>query len=175
MARQKLGVEVMNLLKDFSGLADGRFAQACGKTHANMSGYLSGALVPGKRVIKSAVEHLYEWNVRPLMEIEPVPANLNTLPTEAGIYVFYDSGGNVVYIGKATNFRAEVRQTLGRKIPVAIRIGPTLEKERPKMKDLVEMMSLYRISSSRLRHNLESLLLRIFANQTHNSNIGKFN
>ena len=175
MSRQKLGVEVINLLREFSGLAEGKFAQACGKKQANMSRYLKGLLVPGKRVLKSAVEHLYEWNVQQIQEIQPVPSNLNTLPTDAGIYVFYDSGGNVVYIGKATNFRGEIRQTLGRQIPVAIRLGPTLAKKKPQMKDLVGSLSLYRIASPRLRHNLESLLLRIFANQTHNSNIGTFN
>ena len=139
-----------------------------------MSRYLSGASIPGKRVLKSAIEHLYEWNIHPVKEVQPVPKNLNTLPTDAGIYVFYDSGGNVIYIGKATNFRTEVRQTLGRKIPVGIRVGPKLNKQRPKMRDLVERISLYQVVSPRLRHNLESLLLRIFANQTHNSNIGTF-
>lgn len=174
MARGPIGVEFMKLVQSFTGLTDGAFAKACGKKHANMSKYLSGASIPGKRVLKSAVEHLYEWNIQPVMEVQPVPQNLNTLPTDKGIYVFYDSGGNVIYIGKATNFRTEVRQTLGRKIPVAIRVGPKLNKQQPKMSDLVARISLYQVVSPRLRHNLEALLLRIFANQTHNSNIGTF-
>jgi hypothetical protein len=88
--------------------------------------------------------------------------------------VLYDSGAQVLYIGKATSLRSEVRQTLGRAVPVGLRIGPTLKKKRPKIKDLATHLSLYQIDSPRLRHNTEVMLLRVFANQTHNTNIGNF-
>ena len=40
--------------------------------------------------------------------------------------------------------------------------------------ELATYLSLYEIESRRLRHNVEALLLRVFINQTHNSNIGHF-
>lgn len=174
MARNSFNTEVMNLLKEFSGLSNGEFADACGKRRPNMCNYLRGTCVPGRRVLKSAMEHLYEWSIRPIKEVEPVPQDLKTLPTDSGIYIFYDSGGNVIYIGRANNLRFEVRQTLRRRIPVAIRVGPKLKKKRPTMRELTQSLSLYAVTSPRLRHNLEVILLRIFANQTHNSNIGEF-
>ena len=70
--------------------------------------------------------------------------------------------------------RAEVRQALGRKIPVGIRVGPRLQVKKPKMRDLAHRLSLYEVASPRVRHNVEALLLRVFANQTHNSNKGNF-
>ena len=167
-------VEFMRTLRDLHGQSQGAFANACGKAAANMANYLSGALVPGKEVLASSLQHLYEWHVTPIMEVKPIPDNLNSLPTSAGIYVFYDSAGNVLYIGKAKNFRLEVRQTLGRKIPVPIRFGPQLTKSKPKISTLAKLLSLYEVPSPRTRHNVEALLLRIIPNQTHNSNIGWF-
>ena len=173
MPRQAKNVEFLNTLKDLSGHETvSQFAKACGKKTPHMSNSLSGTIVPQARFLKSCVAHLHEWAVEPIMEIQDVPDNLNTLPDTPGVYVIYDSGAQVLYIGKATSFRAEVRQTLGRKIPVAIRIGPSLKKRKPKIRDLATHLSLYQIDSPRLRHNIEVLLLRVFANQTHNSNIG---
>ena len=107
------------------------------------------------------------------MEIERIPENLNELPETSGLYILYDSAGNVLYIGKATNFRAEVKQSLGRRLPVALRFGPELKKKRPFLSDVASRLSLYEIPSARLRHNIEALFLRAAANQTHNTNIGK--
>ena len=99
---------------------------------------------------------------------------MRDVPTDAGIYVIYDSAGSVLYVGKATNLRAEVRQTLRRQIPVGVRLGPHLRKTRPLIRDLAARLSLFAVPSSRVRHNLEALLLRVFVNQTHNTNIGTF-
>ena len=175
MARQSKNVEFLNTLKELSGFEKvSQFAKACGKHTANMVNYLQGKPVPQKRFLVGCLSHLHEWGVVPLMEVVPVPDNLNSLPTVPGIYILYDSGAQVLYIGKATSFRAEVRQTLGRQIPVGIRIGPKLKKVKPKQQDLATHLSLYQIDSPRVRHNIEVLLLRVFANQTHNSNVGTF-
>lgn len=174
MPRKAKNVEFLQTLKDLSGHNQvGKFAKACGKKTSNMSRYLSGASTPQARVLKSCITHLFEWAVTPCMEIEEIPETLNSLPNTPGVYVIYDSGGQVLYIGKATSFRAEVRQTLGRNIPVGIRLGPRLVKKQHKIKELATHLSLYEIESPRLRHNIEVLLLRVFANQTHNSNIGR--
>ena len=49
-----------------------------------------------------------------------------------------------------------------------------MNKIKPRIKDLARYLSMYEIENARLRHNIEALLLRVFINQTHNSNIGKF-
>lgn len=175
MPRNARNVEYLTTLRELSGIQKvSSFSKACGKANPNMVNYLAGNPIPGKNVLRSCTENLFGWGVVPLMEVQPVPDNLNTLPADPGIYIIYDSGAQVLYVGKATNFRSEVRQTLGRSIPVGLRFGPNLKKRQPKMRDLASHLSLYAIPSARLRHNVEVLLLRVFANQTHNSNIGNF-
>ena len=105
--RQTKEVEFLRTLRQLMGLNQQRFAKRCGKTASNMSTYLTGQVKPGTKVLRSCIQHLFEWAVLPLMEIELIPGNLNALPTTSGLYVLYDSAGNVLYIGKATNFRAE--------------------------------------------------------------------
>jgi hypothetical protein len=171
--RQTREVEFLRTLRGLMGLNRAAFAKACGKKAPNMGRYLDGELQPGKKVLTSCVRHIFEWAVQPLMEIQPLPKNLNDLPETSGLYILYDSAGNILYIGKATNFRAEIRQTLGRRLPVALRFGPKLSKKKPYLRDVTFRLSLYEVLSSRLRHNIEAMFLRAAANQTHNSNIGK--
>jgi hypothetical protein len=174
MARKPKNVEIMITLKEISGIESvPEFANACGKNAANIYSYLNGTKVPGKSVIKSALTSLYGWKINPLMEIQPIPKNISALPLCGGVYVLYDSGAQVIYVGKAENFRAEVRQTLAREIPEPLRFGPSLKKGHPKISSLVTHISLYEIPAPKVRHNIEALLLRVFANQTHNSNIGE--
>ena len=171
--RQSKEVEFLRTLRELMGLNQANFAKACGKKPPNMYKYLAGQLQPGKKVLASCVRNVFEWAVQPLMEIQPTPKNLNDLPKTSGLYILYDSAGGILYIGKATNFRAEIRQTLGRRLPEALRFGPKLSKRRPYLRDVALRLSLYEILSARLRHNVEAMFLRAVANQTHNSNIGK--
>lgn len=150
------------------------FARAIGKRPANVSRYLSGAMVPGDKVLLTSVEAMFDWSVKPLSEVRRIPKKLGELPNVPGIYVLYSSDGDVLYLGQAANLQAEIRQTLRRQIPVGVRFGPSLKKVRPKIADLAVRMSLYEINSPKVRHNIEALLLRVFVNQTHNVNIGKF-
>lgn len=174
MPRKTKNVEFMNTLFSISRHSKvSTFAKACGKQTSNMTRYLSGDLEPGDKVVQSSVEHLFGWSVTPLMEMHSMP-DLRSLPTDAGVYVIYDSSGQVLYVGKATNFRAEVAQTMKRHIPVGLRFGPYMKKSKSKIAKLAAYLSLYEIPSSRSRHNFEALLLRIVSNQTFNSNIGKF-
>lgn len=49
-----------------------------------------------------------------------------------------------------------------------------MRKVKPTIWDLATYFSLYQIDNAQLPHNVEALLIRVFINQTHNSNIGKF-
>ena len=91
------------------------------------------------------------------------------------MYILYDSAATVLYIGQAESFRAEVWQTLDRNnILVGMRFGPDMTTSKPVIRKLASYMSLYRIDSADLRHNIEALLIRVFINQVHNRRIGKF-
>ena len=125
-------------------------------------------------VLNSAITNLFGDEIKPLQEVEPVPGKRDDLPRSGGVYILYDSAGNVLYVGKAKSFRTRVWRTLDKKIPVGMRFGPNMTKSRPTIWELATYMSLYEIENSRLRHNIEALLIRVFINQTHNSNIGKF-
>lgn len=168
-----VGQGFFELLRRASGArTDGAFADRISKKRTNVSSYLSGARLPGSQVMFSAAQQLLEWNVQPVEEIGSKKPD--TLPSKGGVYVFYDSAGQVVYIGKAKNLKIEVKQTLKRSLTYAVRLGPDLKKSRPCFNDLTERISAYEIPSSRLRHNLEALLQRVFANQLHNANLGQF-
>ncbi len=125
-------------------------------------------------VLDSAISNLFGEEIKPLQEVEAIPENRDDLPRSGGVYILYDSAGNVLYVGKAKSFRTRVWQTLDKEIPVGMRFGPNLTKSRPTIWELATYMSLYKIENSRLRHNIEALLIRVFINQTHNSNVGKF-
>lgn len=175
MSRKSGNVEFLKKLHEISGIKKvSAFSKACGKATPNMATRLRGTHLPGKKFLRSCAQNLFGWGVVPVMEVQPIPDNLNTIPKRPGVYVIYDSGANVLYVGKATDFRTEVRQALGRKIPVSLRFGPKLKKLNPKMRELAAYLSLYAVPSARLRHNMEVLLLRVFANQTQNSNVGRF-
>ena len=126
------------------------------------------------RVLGATVSGLFGEEIRACQEVEEIPEKQSDLPRFGGVYILYDSAGNVLYIGKAKKFRNEVWQTLGRQIPVGMRFGPNMRKVKPKIWDLANYFSLYRIDNAQLRHNVEAFLIRVFINQTHNSNIGKF-
>lgn len=125
-------------------------------------------------LLNSAISNLFGEQIKPLQEVEPVPEKRDDLPRSGGVYILYDSAGNVLYVGKAKSFRTRVWRTLDRKIPVGMRFGPNMTKSRPTIWELATYLSLYEIENYRLRHNIEALLIRVFINQTHNSNIGKF-
>jgi hypothetical protein len=172
--------EAIAALYDLSGEKSiTAFARRCGKTPQNMANYLNGNIAVGKRVTQEWIKKVFtpaqppSPSFTPLLEVIKVPSQSAT-PEKSGVYVIYDSGAQVLYVGQAKNFRSEVYQTLERKIPTSLRLGATLKKARPKLRDLAAYLSLYEIEDARLRHNMEALLLRVFVNQTHNSNIGHF-
>jgi len=166
--------EFLRTLQDVTGLSTLELAKACGKKQTNFLQYLNGTKAPGKRAVESAIKHLAEWRLTPCYEVELLP-KLTSVSEEGGIYALFDSAGNALYVGQATNLRAEIRQTLGRRANFPVRRGPNVsKKQHPKYSDLAKFLSAYEVSSLRLRHNLEALLLRMFPNQSHNNKLGKF-
>lgn len=175
--RQPRNVEFIQLLAEIFGYDHHgdytRFAKHIGKSTANVYSYYNGNKIPGKKVLRSALNHAFEWDVRPILEVEPI--DLRSLTTKPGIYCLYDSSGSVVYVGQATNLKQEVRQALSRYMNFPVRRGPKLSKRaHPKYQEIAKYLSAYEVPSPRMRHNLEALLLRIFPNQSHNNKMGNF-
>ena len=152
------------------------FAKACGKGENHMNQYLNDEVEPGEKVLLDCIKNLFECRVAALMEMEEIPKDLKTLslPSEPGVYVLYDSSGNVLYVGKTENFERRVKETLvNKETQVEMQIGKKTKKKL-KMRDLATNLSLYKIDSETVRHNLEALLLRVLINQTHNKKVGEF-
>ena len=175
MGRHSKYREFFTILCDGLGTDAKGLATATGKQTANVSQYLSGTKTPGKVAAHSAARHLAEWRVVTHYEVSPLPPKLSVLPKAGGIYVFYDSGGNVIYLGQAKSLQTEIKLTLARQSNFPVRSAPKLSKKKhPLYRDLTTHFSAYEVESPRLRHNLEALLLRAFPNQTHNNKLGEF-
>jgi hypothetical protein len=167
--------EFLRTLSEVLDLEGAVFAKALGKKPTNVSQYLSGTKKVGIATVRRGVTHLAEWNVTPLLEVEPKPPSLAHISTAPGIYALYDSSASVVYLGQAKNLRSEIRQTLNRKANFPVRVGPHISRKRkPRYRDITTRISVYEVPSARLRHNLEALLLRLFPNQIHNDKLGRF-
>ena len=165
--RKPRAVEFLQLLAELLDATPSELAHQMGKQTSNVSDYLSGKKVPGKRLLLSALRHAFEWSVEPILEVAPID-KANSLPTTPGVYCLYDSSGSVIYAGQASNLKQEVGQALQRKMNFPVRLGPRLsEKTRRKHKDVAAYVSAYEVPSARARHNLEALLLRAHPNQSH--------
>jgi hypothetical protein len=175
--RQNKHVEFVRLLAGLFGY-DSRgdyapFAKRLGKSTANIYSYYNGIKIPGRKVLISGLRHAFEWEVRPIIEVEPI--DLKSLTNQPGVYCLYDSSGSIIYVGQATNLKQEVRQALSREVNFPVRRGPKLSKKtHPKYREIAEYLSAYEVPSPRMRHNLEALLLRTFPNQSHNNKMGNF-
>ena len=75
----------------------------------------------------------------------------------------------LIYYGKATNLRAEVRQTLGRKVD---EIHPWTGQRNITFRQISAFLSAYRIQrgDAAFRHDIEALGLRLLVNNTFNRN-----
>lgn len=173
--RKPRNVEFFQVLSDLLGETGEALAKRVGKKAANVRAYLSGGKTPQKKVLLSSVRHAFEWDVVPLVEVRELKGHLGSVDPVPGIYALFDSSASVVYLGQASNLRAELNQTLNRNCNFPVRQGPNLSRRaKPKYKDIATHFSAYQIESARLRHNLEALLLRVFPNQSHNNKVGNF-
>jgi hypothetical protein len=151
-----------------------QFAKRVGKQVPNVHAYYTGRSIPGARFLRSAMRHAFEWEVKPLLEVQPIDQRKH-LTNKPGVYCLYDSSGSVIYVGQAKNLQQEVSQSLQRKMNFPVRTGPALSKKsHPKYKAVATHLTAYEVLSARMRHNLEAFLLRTFPNQSHNNKMGNF-
>ncbi|ULT68395.1 hypothetical protein [Pseudomonas sp. BC42] len=107
---------------------------------------------------------------------QPVMAQLRTLfkghEERAGIYAFYDSMANLIYLGKATNLLKETYSAIRRDVDIQFPAG--IKKKPEKRYEIVRYISAYDVGSSDwldFPKHVESLILRI-SKPILNKNIG---
>lgn len=129
--------------------------------------FISVALVPEFKVIQEF------W---PFDQSKPLLTQLKNMLGEhknaPGIYAFYDSLGNLLYIGKATKLLGEINAAICRKIDVSFPKGVKYKPES--RKEVVRYISAYDVGTSSFDDypkHVESLLLRI-SKPPLNKNIG---
>ncbi|MCB0781692.1 MAG: hypothetical protein KDC03_19580 [Flavobacteriales bacterium] len=178
MAKKITGVnknrELLRTFKELTGLSLSALAKGMGKRVQNMSQYLNGGLNPGNTMLLSGLRHFYEWDVEEDQVMLPV-AEITKLSREPGIYFFYDSAGHCIYIGKAANLYTEVGSRLTtKKLRYPLRLDRKLTAKTHKVKEVAAYVTSVIVPSARVRHNLETLLLRTMINGTHNSILGSY-
>jgi predicted transcriptional regulator len=165
--------EFLRTLKSLTGTNVSQLAKLIGKQQPNVSSYLSSK-PPDKRAMQSALRHISEWSVLEDVTMLPI-AKRATVCQHPGIFFIYDSAGNCVYIGQASNLRTEVGARLTTKrMRHGIWRDPKLKLTRYPILAVAAFVTTFRVDSPRLRHNLEALFLVTVINQTQNAKKGKF-
>jgi len=182
------------LQEEYGPITQGRIASALGVAQGTISNWSKGAQ-PSKNNLKKLIDlfrqHHATTLVKPLLEfhsIAPEPsgdswkfsadpnvtdelkAKLDGVP---GLYLFYDSAGCAIYLGKTeTSLFSEARQRL-KAIPNRAIYVPTKAKAS-QMGQIARFLSAYEVTIPAAIKNLESFMLRAFANDLLNKNGGHF-
>ena len=81
---------------------------------------------------------------------------------DTGIYAFYDSMGNLIYLGKATKLIAEITSAINRTVHIAF---PKGVKSAPRIRtQIVKYLSAYDVGTVKwndFSKHVESLILRL--------------
>jgi hypothetical protein len=177
MGRRRATVEFLEKLVEFAG---GRteFCRVARVRQPNLTAYLKATKSISWRRLKTATSQVFGEPpaFMPITEghdLRQNPAVAEVLPTDAGVYGLFDSTMRLIYYGKARNLRAEVRQTLGRKVD---EVRPWTGKRNLTFREISAFVSAYKIErgDAAFRHDVEALGLRLLVNNTFNRNGASF-
>jgi hypothetical protein len=92
-----------------------------------------------------------------------------------GIYAFFDTTGEVIYVGKTTgNLFSEMEQRFhNKKITFRVLVNGKAARENWPIKDIAQFVSAYRVDHE-LVTNIEALLTRIIINKAANIRTEQF-
>lgn len=182
------------LQEEYGSVTQQQLAKALAVTQPTISNWKNGA-EPSKKNLTKLIEffraHHAATLVRPLLEfraIEPVKSGnewrfstdqisideiKTALEGRHGLYLFYDSSGHAIYLGKTeASLYVESKQRLkatpnrGTYVPI--------KTTKPQMGQVARYLSAYEVTNVAAVKNLESFMLRAFANDLRNKNGGKF-
>ena len=157
-------------------------AEVSGYTQTQISGWLSGKRNPQKNTIEYLIQCAFIPEFKVIAEFaefdnqKALQTQLKTILGEhtqdPGIYAFYDSMGNLLYLGKATKLIAEITSAINRGVDITF---PKGVKKTPKTRtEIVKYISAYDVGAvkwSDFPKHVESLILRI-SKPLLNKNIG---
>ena len=186
---------ILALQSHLGQMSRAELARLLNVTPATVGNWINDSSVPTKpqvtRIVRAFADHVGKQLVRPIFEyrpIQPVRAGASwsfgisptllkghvaDLKTKHGIYIFYSSAGSVIYLGKSTNClhtESKVRLSAELNRPVRLpnkQVGATVGT-------VARYMSAFEVSVSAATKNIESFLLRAFANSIYNINSGAF-
>ncbi|GEM_PF-1714481 len=165
-------------------------AHALGVTEVTISNWTNGRNKPQPGKLRRLLGLDTEKLVERLVEFEPITPTRRHLDSEKdkekkladklkgkrGLYIFYDSAGRVIYVGKSAmgknhDLLAEAKQRLGagtkRSFYEPTRKGVAIVGK------MARYLSAYEVRNRYAIHKLESLLLRAFPNDHGNKNTGR--
>jgi hypothetical protein len=153
------------------------FCRRTGILAPNLTAYLNATKAVSWQRLERATEQIFGEPPAfvPIAEGHDLRSgpSLTFLPTYGGLYGLFDSAMRLLYFGKATNLRAEVRQTLRRKVG---EVKPWTGARNLTFREVAVFVSAYEIKRGDIdfRHDVEALGLRLFVNNTYNRNHGGF-
>ncbi len=182
------------LEEEYGEVTQKRLARAIGVTQGTISNWKNDG-VPSKANLKKLLDFfrqhhattlvcpIYEflkvqpersgnsWRFTPEKTIsDEIKERLHKVP---GIYLFYDSAGSVIYLGKSeTCLHTEAKQRLNAEANRAF-YAPT-KMAHAVMGEMACYLSAYKVTIPAAIKNLESFMLRSFANDLMNKNGGHF-
>ncbi|WP_172202807.1 helix-turn-helix domain-containing protein [Niveibacterium sp. COAC-50] len=182
------------LQDEYGTVTQQQIAKALGVTQATISNWSSGGQ-PSKTNLKKLIdlfrEHHAATLVKPIFEfqaIDPTPsgdswrfsadaklvAELKAkLENRPGLYLYYDSAGHAIYLGKTeSSLYTEAKQRL-KAVPNRAIFVPT-KAQASQMGQLARFLSAYEVTIPAAIKNIESFMLRAFANDLLNKNGGHF-
>jgi transcriptional regulator with XRE-family HTH domain len=182
------------LQEEYGAVTQAALAKALGVTQPTISNWVNGG-EPSKTNLKLLVEYFRDHHARtlikPILEFQPItPVQLSNewrfsaekliveelkdkLSGKKGIYLFYGSTGEVLYLGKTENsLYNEAKQRLKAR-PNRPVYAPVKGKEL-QMGAMAQYISAYAVSIPAAIKNVESFMLRAFANELRNRNGGNF-
>lgn len=139
----------------------------CTPQRSTIEYFISVALVPEFKVIQEFWP--FDHSIALQTQLKEM---LGEHRNDPGIYAFYDSLGNLLYLGKATKLLGEISAAICRKIDVSFPKGVKAKPET--RKEVVRYISAYDVGASSFDDypkHVESLLLRI-SKPPLNKNIG---
>lgn len=159
-----------------------RAAELSGYKKSTIENWISGLRTPQKVTLEYFIQCAFVPEFKVISEFsefeseKPLQTQLKSIlghhANHPGIYAFYDSMGNLIYIGKATRLLSEISSAIKRPIHIGF---PKGVKKIPKCRsEIVKYISAYDVGGARssdFPRHVESLILRI-SKPLLNKNIG---
>ncbi len=195
MAKEMMCVLFESLELTYGKVTQARVADAIGVTQPTIYNWKKGNATPTRKNLRALLsfwlKHQAMHLVTPIVEFEEISPRRSgqgwqlcdseevlksfrdALDKKKGLYIFYDSSRKATYLGKSeTNLWLEIRQRLNAE-QNRPSYGPT--KGKPSLQgEVARYLSAYEVSVPKAIKNLESFMLRAFANDLTNKNGGNF-